>query len=219
MMRPDRVEGLIMPRLRSLSAALPAAVAALVLAACSDGSGPDDGGVKPPTELSILRLPAGSPPIWNPVDSFWARKGEDRELRIYFEAPGGGPGEEYLRFQVDSPSLRAYPDGTPIQVGDSVLITIRVVDPQEIQFEFEPAGLTFDPDDPAELKIEYAETEGDLDDDGDVDSDDDAIEQVIAIWRQEQVGADYVRLGSLTFEELDEIEAEILGFTRYAIAY
>jgi len=72
---------------------------------------------------------------------------------------------------------------------------------------------------PAELKIEYAETGGDLDDDGDVDGDDDAIEQVIDLWRQEQAGQDFVKLGAVTIEELDEIEADILGFTRYAIAY
>lgn len=197
---------------------LPIAVAT-AMAACSDSSAPDGTDVRPPSALTILRLPATSAPIWNPVDSFWAKKGEDRELRIYFEDPEGGPGEEYVRLRVDAPSLQAYPDGTPIAVGDSVLITVRVVDPQEIQFEFSPAGLTFDPEEPAELKIEYAETEGDLDDDGDVDTDDDAIEQEMTIWRQEQPGDDYVRIGGLKFEELDEIEAELLGFTRYAIAY
>mgnify|MGYP006381839605 FL=1 len=189
------------------------------MVACSDSSGPDNGGVKPPGELTIIRLPAGSPPIWNPVDSFYAKKGEDRELRIYFEDAVGGPGEEYLRLRVDSPSLLSYPDGTLFQVGDSVLITVRVVDPEQIYFEFEPSGLRFNPSVPAELKIEYAETEGDLDDDGDVDNDDDAIEQVIDLWRQEQAGQDFVKLGALTIEELDEIEADILGFTRYAIAY
>ena len=189
------------------------------MVACSDSSGPDTGGVKPPGELTIIRLPAGSPPIWNPVDSFYAKRGEDRELRIYFEDEVGGPGEEYLRLRVDSPSLLSYPDGTLFQVGDSVLITVRVVDPEQIYFEFEPSGLRFNPSVPAQLKIDYAETEGDLDDDGDVDVDDDAIEQVIDLWRQEQAGQDFVKLGAVKLEDLDEIEADILGFTRYAIAY
>jgi hypothetical protein len=213
-MRFDFTKELLMRRARVLSFAVAAA-----LAACSDTGGPDNGGVKPPGELTIIRLPAGSPPIWNPVDSFYAKKGEDRELRIYFEDEVGGAGEEYLRLRVDSPSLLSYPDGTPFQVGDSVLITVRVVDPQQIYFEFEPSGLRFNPAVPAQLKIEYAETEGDLDDDGDVDSDDDAIEQVIDLWRQEQAGQDFVKLGAVKIEELDEIEADILGFTRYAIAY
>lgn len=213
-MRFDFLKGTSMRRSPVLTLALAAG-----MVACSDSSGPDTGGVKPPGELTIIRLPAASPPIWNPVDSFYAKKGVDRELRIYFEDEVGGPGEEYLRLRVDSPSLLSYPDGTLFQVGDSVLITVRVVDPELIYFEFEPSGLRFNPSVPAELKIEYAETGGDLDDDGDVDNDDDAIEQVIDLWRQEQAGQDFVKLGALKIEELDEIEADILGFTRYAIAY
>ena len=213
-MRFDSLKGLLMRRVRFVPLALAAA-----LAACSDAGGPDNGGVRPPGQLTIIRLPAGSPPIWNPVDSFYAKKGTDRELRMYFTAPGGGQGEEYMRLRVDAGSLLARPDGSLFAVGDSVLITVRVVDPQQIYFEFEPSGLTFNPALPAELKIEYAETGGDLDDDGDTDGDDDAIEQVIDLWRQEQAGQDFVKLGAVKLEELDEIEAEILGFTRYAIAY
>jgi hypothetical protein len=194
-------------------------VLAAALAACGDSGGPDTGGVKPPSELNILQLPATSAPIYNPVDSFYAKKGEDRELRIYFSDAVGDSGEEYLRFRVDSPSLLRRPDGSLFQVGDSVLITVRVVDPQQIYFEFEPSGLTFDPARPADLRIKYGETGGDLDDDGDNDADDSAIEQVLAIWRQEQPGGSFVELGSVTIEELDEVEVEILGFTRYAIAY
>jgi len=198
---------------------LPLALAALA-AGCTDSGGPDPSGVKPPSQLTIIRLPASSPPIWNPVDSFYAKKGVDRELRIYFtNSNGTGPGEEYMRLRVDAPTLLARPDGSLFQVGDSILITVRVQDPALVQFEFEPAGLTFNPSVPAELKIEYGETGGDLDNDGDVDAADSTIEQLMAIWRQEQPGQSYVKIGSLKFEELEEIEAELLGFTRYAIAY
>lgn len=213
-MRFEILKGIPMRRTPVLTLALAAG-----MVACSDSSGPDTGGVKPPGELTIIRLPAGSPEIYNPVDSFYAKKGEDRELRIYFEDAVGDSGQEYLRFRVDAGSLLARPDGSLFQVGDSVLITVRVVDPEQIYFEFEPSGLRFNPSVPAELRIDYAETEGDLDDDGDVDVDDDAIEQVIDLWRQEQAGQDFVKLGAVKIEELDEIEADILGFTRYAIAY
>lgn len=213
-MRFDFVKGLPMRRARFLPFMLVAAVAA-----CSDTGGPDNGGVRPPEALRIIRLPATAPPIWNPVDSFYAKRGEDRELRIYFQDDVGGSGEEYLRFRVDAGSLLRRPDGTLFQVGDSVLITVRVVDPAQIYFEFEPNGLTFSPSDPAELRIEYAETGGDLDDDGDTDPDDDAIEQEIDLWRQEGPGQDFLKIGAVKIEELDELEAEVLGFTRYAIAY
>jgi hypothetical protein len=214
-MRFDTLKGLLMRRTRLLPFAL-----ATTLAACSESGGPDTGGIKPPGELTIIQLPAGSPAIWNPVDSFYAKKGDDRELEIFFtNAAGTGPGEEYLRLRVDAGSLYKRPDGTLFQVGDSILIKVSVVDPQQIYFDFQPSGLTFNPSRPAELKIEYAETSGDLDDDGDVDGDDNAIEQVIDLWRQEFAGQDFVKLGAVKIEELDEIEADILGFTRYAIAY
>jgi len=214
-MRSDHVKGLSMRPARLLTLVLAAAVAA-----CSDSGGPDTSTVKPPGELTIIRLPAGSAPVWNPVDSFYAKKGTDREVRIYFtNETGTGPGEEYMRLRVDAPSLLKRPDGTPFQVGDSILIVVRVTDPALIQFEFEPAGLTFNPSVPAELKIEYGETGGDLDDDGDVDAEDHSIEQVMALWRQEQPGQSYLKIGGVKFEELEEIEADILGFTRYAIAY
>ena len=213
-MRFDPLKGILMRRAHVLCLALTTA-----LAACSDTGSPDNGGVRPPGELTIIRLPAGSPPIWNPVATVYAKKGTDSDLRIYFQDTNGGQGEEYLRLRVDAGSLLARPDGSLFAVGDSVLITVRVVDPQQIYFEFEPSGLRFNPAMPAELRIEYAETGGDLDDDGDTDSDDDAIENVIDLWRQEQVGQDFVKLGAVKIEELDEIEAEILGFTRYAIAY
>jgi hypothetical protein len=120
---------------------------------------------------------------------------------------------------VDAPSLRARPDGTPFAEGDSILITIRVVDPAQMLFELEPSGLTFSPDVPAELKIHYDQTGGDLDDDGDVDVDDDAIESTMAIWRQESPGDPFVRVGTAVVEDLEEAEAELQGFSRYALAY
>lgn len=197
---------------------LPFLLAATV-AACSDSGGPDTSGVKLPGDLTIIRLPAGSAAIWNPVDSFYAKKGEDREFRMYFDDALGNPGEEYLRLRVDAGSLLARPDGSLFQVGDSILITVRVQDPALVQFEFQPAGLTFNPSVPAQLKIEYGETGGDLDDDGDVDAEDATIEQIMGLWRQEQPGQSYLKLGSVKIEELSEIEADVLGFTRYAIAY
>jgi len=204
-----------MRRARFLTLTLAAA-----LAACSDSGGPSLGGVKPPADLSIIKLAPGSPAIWNPVDSFYAKKGTDRELRIYFTNTNGtGPGEEYLRLRVDAPSLLTRPDGTPFQVGDSVLITVRVPDPTLVQFQFEPSGLKFDPSMPAQLKIEYAEANKDYNEDGSVNGTDSAIKQQLAIWRQEQLGQNYSTISTVNVQELDECNADLLGFTRYAIAY
>lgn len=187
--------------------------------ACSDSSGPSNGGTRPEGQLNILRLDSASPPLFNPVDSFYAKKGEDREIRIFFQDDVGGAGEEYLRLRVDAPTLLARPDGIPFLLGDSVLITVRVTDPSKLLFEFEPAGLTFNPLKLAELKIKYAESDHDFNEDGVEDGEDDLIEGEIAIWRQDLPGNPFAKLGSLVFEEQDEAEAEIPGFSRYALAY
>lgn len=190
----------------------------LGFSACGDSTAPGDT-TRDPADLNVVRLAQTSPPLFNGVDSFYARKGEDRELRIYFQDEVGGSGEEFLRLKVSAPSLLARPDGTPFLTGDSILITVRVVDPIRILFEMEPAGLTFAPGTPAELKIHYAHADHDFDEDGSIDSVDDQIKSELAIWRQETLSDPFVRLGSVNEVTLEEVNADILGFTRYAIAY
>jgi hypothetical protein len=192
----------------------------LLAAGCGDdGDGGDDPIERPPEELNILRLAVDAPPLESTSVSFWARRGDSREAKLYFLNESGERGDEYVRLQIDSNTLLALPDGTPIAVGDSVLITLTAVDPARILFQFEPEGLQFNPEDPAELTIKYAEADQDYDDDGDEDAEDDDIELQLGIWRQATEGASFVRLGSALFEELEEIEAELTGFSRYAIAY
>ena len=52
--------------------------------ACSDSAGPTDT-TRPPDQLNLVRLAPTSPPLFNAADSFYAKKGEDRELRIFFQ--------------------------------------------------------------------------------------------------------------------------------------
>jgi len=116
-------------------------------------------------------------------------------------------------------SLLSRPDGSAIAEGDSVLITITVEDPALLLFELQPTGLKFSTAKPAELKIRYAQADDDLNEDGEVDEQDDQIETILGIWRQEQPGQPFVRLGSVKVEEQQELEAMLTGFSRYAIAY
>jgi hypothetical protein len=202
-------------RLTRLAAAL-----LLGVTACSDSTSPGNGdGTRPPEQLNIVRLDQSGPALFNPEASFYAKQGEDRELSISFVDPEGGAGEEYLRLRVQANSLLTRPDGTPFAAGDSVFITVRVVDPAAILFEMEPGGLTFNPAEPAELKIHYLHADQDFNEDGVLNGSDDSIKATLAIWRQENPGEPFVRLGSVNVEELEEINADILGFTRYAIAY
>jgi hypothetical protein len=201
------------PALRILLLGAGAAAAA----SCSDTSSPDDS--RPPTELSVIHVAPTSTPLFNSTVSFYAKRGENREGSISFQDAGGGEGEEYVRLRIDANSLLATPDGLPITPGDSVLITLTVVDPTEMLFDLQPTGLKFSPVEPARLKIHYDHANGDLNDDGVSNGQDDSLEHTLAIWRQENPGDPFVRLLSVLTVETDEAEAELTGFSRYALAY
>ena len=192
------------------------AAAAAVLA-CNDNVGP--GGV-PNTQLHIVRQDTLAPPLVATKDSFWAKVGDGREMHFNYQgATPADTGEEFLRFEVPGDGLLRKPDGSAFQTGDSILITITIVDPTRFLFQFEPAGLQFSPDHPARLKVRYIEAEHDFNDDGVEDSADSTIEHVLDIWRREVPTADWFRIGSVKFEDLDEIDANIQSFTEYALAW
>jgi hypothetical protein len=210
----------ILPVHRRLRPAFGALLALLLAGtwAC-ESSGPGDDDTRPEDELNILTLAQTAPPLATTSVSFWASYDDDTRGEIDFQNA-----DRYLRFEVDKFSLLAFPDGTLFGPGDSVFITVTVVDPARLLFEFEPAGLKFNPLRPAELKLEYGhagdDVEQDWDDDGTSgDSDDDEIESQFSIWRQASLGLPFLRLGSLKLEEQNEIEAELLSFSRYALAY
>lgn len=196
----------------------------LAVLACSDSSAPPDPNIRPPGQLNILRLAQSAPPLFQDTVSFWARYDQDSEAFIYFQDSQGGQGEKYLDFKVPKFALLSRPDGTGFSSGDSILISIRVVNPDSLLFEFQPAGLKFNPLKPAEFSLEYNHAggdggEGDYNDDGVVNAADDTVESELALWQQENPGDSFVKLSTLLEVNLDEIEAKILGFSRYALAY
>lgn len=194
----------------------------IMVAACSN-SGPDDeppGSERPPAALKVIRLPNSAPPLFNDSVAFFAKVGRDDEGLIYFRDNAGERGEKFARLRIRRNSLLARPDGTPFGSNDSILIVMKAVSPRDLLVEMRPAGLKFSSSQPAELKIEYEATDGDLDGDGDGDDDDDqSIEQKLSIWRQETPSDPFVKLGSVKTEGLREFEAKLLGFTRFALAY
>lgn len=196
------------------------AVLLAVVAGCGSGTTePTPGEERPEAALKILRLAGNAPPIFNPVVSFWAKRGQNSEAELFFRKPDGSRGDKYVRLDLSDRSLLAYPDGRLFADGDSVLITMRVSDPQRILIELEPSGLRFNPKEPAELEIRYDHANGDFDEDGDQDGQDRQIEQMLSIWRQESAAALFVRLGTVRIQDLKELDARLLGFSRLAIAY
>lgn len=198
--------------------------AALIAAhtACSDSTGGGGGGR---TDLTFLRLAATAPPLCSSTVSAWFKKdpaGQDSTIALVFPEAGStcaGSTHDFLRLKLKPLSLQRWPDSTLISNGDSVLITVTWVGSDSILFDLQPTGLIFNPLNPAELRIEYGEASDDLDHDGTVDAEDDAIENELDMWRQERLGDPYVRVGTAKAEDLNEIEADLNGFSRYAIAY
>lgn len=198
---------------------LVASVCALGALGCGDGTAPAPLS-RPADQLHFLRPAATAQPLPDTAISFWAKRGEDRELRLYYAPrPGSGDSEEFLRLSVPAAALLQRPDGSLVAAGDSVLISVRVVDPSRLIVEFEPSGLKFSPASPARLRLELAETDSDLDGDGVVDARDDALKTQLSVWRQEGPGQPWFKVTSSVFTDLNEVEADVFGFTGYALAY
>ncbi|MEP7324558.1 MAG: hypothetical protein ABI836_01300 [Gemmatimonadota bacterium] len=192
------------------------------MAACSDGTNPNDGGPRPADSLTILTLAQGHPPLAAQSVTFWARYDQDTEGRIDFQTSPTET-EEYLKFKVPQHSLMRFPDGTAFATGDSVLITITVINADSLYFDFQPHGLKFSRGKPAELTLEYnhagSTIEGDFNDDDQVDAQDALIEIQLKVWVQETPGGLFAPLTGILEVEFDEVQAEISGFSRFALAY
>jgi hypothetical protein len=193
-------------------------------AACAEGAtqlpGPNPDSTAQQDSLHFLRAAPTAPPIADRVVSFWAVKGERRELRMmYRPAPGAVDSVEFARLRVDDRSLVNRPDGSPIATGDSILITITMVDTLNLIADFQPAGLVFSQSRPARLWLKYGEADPDLNEDGVVNAADTTLVLSLKIWKQELPGALWeVVPSTVNLVEL-EVEADIPGFTRYAVSY
>ena len=194
-------------------------VALAIAVACSD-SGPNLPPPVPNSQLHIVLQDTAAPPLLTDSASFYVVAGQDRELRMFYQgAAPGDTGEEFLRFKVPGDGLLRRPDGTVFQLGDSILISIKVVDATKFLFDFQPTGLRFSPDHPAELTLEYAHGDHDFNDDGTVDASDSTIQTQLDIWQRQPTDTFWTRLQALNFESYNELDAKILHFTEHAIAW
>jgi hypothetical protein len=152
--------------------------------------------------------------------SFYAVRGQARSASIWYLArSGAADSTDLVRLDLEANSLLSHPDGTPVAPGDSVLITMEVKDQERGIVWFLPAGLGFSPSDPARMTFAYGETDDDVNGDGQVDADDEALEAGFAIWRQEAETDPFTELPSQVNPTAERVSADIEGFTRYAVAY
>lgn len=202
---------------------------ALLVALLGCGDGPGIVAVPPPPpppqketgELSFLQQAATAPGLVTLDTSFVATRGQDLEIELrYVPEPGETEGDEFLEFELEDGSLLRYPPSHPkagalFQSGDTITIHIQV-DPTSLIVTMEPSGLEFDPLEPAELELRYQNADDDYDGDGSPDPPEN--EEEIDLWRQENPGDPWTRVGELKDRELDRVRAELTGFSRYALA-
>lgn len=208
---------------RLLQAATAAAAALLLAGACgtNDPMGPDPE-TRSEAELTFLRQAADAPPLLTTDTSLVATRGEDLRVRIFY-APERGSGSErgdlFLELEIDDESLLRYPAGHPkggdlLEPGDTITIRIHI-DPDRLLANLEPAGLEFDPSEPAQLELRYTNADRDFDGDGAPDPE---REEEIDLWRQEKPEDPWVRIGELKDRDLKRVRARLTSFSRYALA-
>jgi hypothetical protein len=193
-------------------------VVGLLAFACGDPAGPPQ--PVPTGQLHFVVQDSTAPALVSDSASFYAKVGEDRRVELFYQGLSpGDTGEAFLQFEVHGGSLLKHPDGSPFVAGDSILITVAAGDPSTFDFTFSPTGLQFNPADPARLHIEYNHSNHDFNEDGHEDSADSATEHLLAVWRREPPDTVWTKMGTTRNEELDEIEAAILSFSHYAVAW
>jgi hypothetical protein len=198
------------------------ALALLALTAglsCTDSTAPDTES-RTATDLRLLAAPYSTPSLVTTSVSFYAVKGIAAAADIWYHARSGRTDSlKFLEFRLGPASLDRRPDGSTISAGDSVLITLTVTDQRHFIVEFQPAGLAFSTNDQATLKLIYAACGDDLNYDGKVDAADDAIAQQLSIWRQEGPFQPWFKVSSVVNKTAKEVNAQLNGFTGYAVEY
>jgi len=192
-------------RIRHIPTLLGTALCAWAAASCDNPAEPKQ---VPGSELVFIRADDDAPPLDSMVVHVWAKAGENRQAVIRYVKVGSYGGDICLEFKIPGNGLWKRPDGSVVAKGDSVLITITVVDPKQFNFRFEPSGVQFRPDHPAELRVSYKwANPADL-----------TSVSHFGIWKQESVSDPWVPIGTVRDSNLKELRANITGFTRYAMA-
>jgi hypothetical protein len=174
----------------------------------------------PPRLPTILQVADGAPPLANPIVKVWVY--HDRETRaqvVYHALPGAIDSVTLVDFTVPAQSLSRLPDGSTIGAGDSVLVTISVLNPLLLNVRFEPSGLQFSASNPARLRLGFGAANPDLNRDGTVDGQDDALLAQLHIWRQEDILDPWTELPGTVDASAKVVAADVSGFTNYAVAY
>jgi hypothetical protein len=146
--------------------------------------------------------------------AFWAVQGSRTSFAVHYlapdlEHPESGDLQKFLKITVPQQTRLVDPNGTPLAVGDSILITLKLSE-REIMVELGPHGTTF-VDEPLELVIWYAYA--DLSGAGTRTEDD------LGLWYQPDPGEPWILLGGSIDLRGDWIVARVDHFSNFAVAW
>ena len=185
----------------------------LILAACADG--PDqllapqqlpaaDQELPGTAQQSIdLVLHADRPSFSRNTVSFWAVRGETRMASISY-----ADGTPMVTLTIPDGALHRDAQGRRVAHGDSLQITMTLLDRKSYAVRFEPAGLRFDEQEPAVLSFNLARAGRK------------ALESAsLSMWRQESPDSPWTLVPSFVDRSAKQLTAHIDGFTVYALSY
>jgi hypothetical protein len=219
------------PRRLLLAIAATASILSGLSACANDATAPRDSHLLAPSDAAhhdviveddphFLTMSANAPAIANPVITFTATKGRDAIVKMYFHATRAGHDSTvFATFKVPSKALAFRPDGSPINDGESVTITMTLTDAAHGIIDFQPSGLKFSTKNPASLRISYADDDADLNGDGVVDLQDLLTVPLLHIICRESPDSPWFRIPSTLQPEAGEVEGIIYGFSGYAIDF
>jgi hypothetical protein len=182
-----------------------------IVAACSQS--PMDPGVgESEGSLHFLSPNASAPSIGGRSSSFYAVNRQTREGALFYHQEAGDDDSVRLAdLLVPAGALTTRPDGSTIAPGDSLLITISIVDSLRLIVGFQPSGLQFSSGKPAILTMSFVEADSSITP---------SEEGQLALWRQEQPGGLWYKVpNSLVLPSQQAVQAGIPGFSVYASAY
>ena len=147
--------------------------------------------------------------------SFYAVRGEEREINV--ELDTDTETLKFLELEITEPTYR--PDGSPIAVGDSVLITVTI-DPTSLAVDLQPSGIQFGSNYPTELELSYKAAGMDLNADGAVSKVDYYIKNnLLGVWMQEHAGDPWVFMLGDHDPDAREFEVLLEHFSGYAVSW
>jgi hypothetical protein len=152
--------------------------------------------------VRLLQRDGQAPPFGRQLVQLRAVAGAEGEVVARFV-----DGTPVATFRVSAATLEnAWLGEVPVQNGDTVVISMRLLDGIRYIVEMQPAGLVFNPEAPAELVFHYRNAArvrgGDL-----------------AVWKQEHAGAPWQFVGGTDDPATRTFRAAVDGFTRFAMSH